>query len=213
MSNSLWTTYKVSIAFRNGIAGSIPLDENIARRYIDLYGEGVSNMLKLGKKREGELSEEHIDAYLRAATTVFRIDEQGPYIRDFQVRAMLRDASKMLNEVGARAGLLAFTIANGGVAMPERMHFKEEPRRAERPVAPEHKGRRKATLAVFQVIDGATLTFPVQVVKNEAISFDLFKRMWRVAQEIGLGGFRHLGYGKFDLKELRRCNSKEAESA
>ena len=93
----MYTNYTVSLKFRNGVAGSVPLDQNLVRRYIDLYGEGVSNVLKVGKIREGVVSEEAMDAFIKAATTVFRIDAEGPYLANFQVNALLRDSAKLLN--------------------------------------------------------------------------------------------------------------------
>lgn len=212
MASSLYTNYNVGLCFRNGIAGTMPLDENIARRYIELYGAGVSNMLKLGRQQEGEVTEEAMQAYLRASTTVFRIDEQGPYLRDFQVTAMLRDAAKLLAERGAKTGMIGFTVSNGGVVLPERLHLGGEPKLVERPVTPyDRNGHRVPSLAVFQVMEDVSLLFPVKVIKNDAISLDLFKRMWQAGENIGLGGFRHLGYGKFDITVLRRGTAQVPE--
>ncbi len=198
----MYTQYQVSLKFRNGVAGSIPLDQNLVRRYIDLYGEGVSNMLKVGKAREGVVTEEAMDAFIKAATTVFRIDGEGPYLANFQINAMLRDAAKMANIRGSSTGLLAFSIMNGGIVAPERIHLGKEPHLTERPIAPIDRGVRRASLAVFQIVENAEIQFPLRVIENNELPQERLSLMWEIAQEIGLGGFRHLGYGKFDLVSL-----------
>lgn len=198
----MYTTYSVSLKFRNGVAGSVPLDSNLVRRYIDLYGEGVSNMLKVGKAREGVVSEEAMDAFIKAATTVFRVDGQGPYLAGFQVNAMLRDSAKMAGIRGASTGLLGFSIMNGGVVPPDRIHLGKEPHLTERPIAPIDRGVRRASLAVFQIVEGAEVVFELKVIDNNEFPRERLDLIWSVAQEVGLGGFRHLGYGKFDLVSM-----------
>lgn len=202
--SSLYKTYELEIAFRNGVAGSMPLEPHLIDAHIDNYSHDVSNALKAGKKKEGVVSEEAIAAYKRGATSVFRIDDDGqPYLRDFQVTAMMLAASRIMGQWGSKGGLLQQTIQDGGVVLDERISLAGEFTLTERPIAPRSgRGGRQASIAVFEVVHGGRASFSMSIIDNKALEESLLKDIWNVAQNTGLGGFRHLGYGKFDIVKL-----------
>ncbi len=203
--DDLYKTYHVELKFRNGIAGSMPLEPHLIDAHIDKYAHDVSNALKAGKKKEGAVSEEAIAAYKRCATSIFRMDDEGrPYLRDFQVCAMMLKASRVMGQWGSKGGLLATTIQDGGVIPDERILVMGEFTLSERPVAPmAARGGRQPSIAVFEVVNNGKASFDLQVIKNDALPDELLKRIWKVAENTGLGGFRHLGYGKFHVTKLK----------
>ena len=181
-----------------GIAGGTPLTPNLVREHARLYGLGVSNPLKAAKIEEGEVTEEAIEAYLKRCSSGFPADVSGSYIRGFQLNAMLKDAAQRTKATLARKGL-GNTIRDGGVLFPEKLYLRSNgktvsPIIVERPVKPDSG---PSNIKIFQVAEGVLFDLPCAVLENGDLPDSLFRQLWIVAQGIGLGANRHLGYGRF----------------
>ena len=73
----------------------------------------------------------------------------------------------------------------------------------DRPVAPFKDGVRQPTIIRYEFMpSGTLLTVPFQVIQNDALSEELVRKLWQVAQQVGIGAMRHLQGGKFEVEEL-----------
>ena len=194
----LYRRYTVDLAFQNGIAGGTPLGAGLISEHIRLFAEGVSNPLKYAKNIEGEVTEEAMEAYLIRCSSGFPADEHGIYIRGFQFNAMLKDAAQRMKATVAKKGL-GNTIRDGGLLFPQRVYLNTVPVIIERPVKPDNG---PSNIKVFQVAEGVSLTIPCAVLNNGDLGDDLFRQMWIVGENIGLGANRHLGYGQFKVNRI-----------
>ena len=191
----LYRRYEVSLDFITPIAGGTPLDTGLIASHIARFSEGVSNALKLSKKAEGEVSEEAMRKYMVSCSSGFLLDEDGIYIRGYQINAMLKDAAQRMKATMKVKGL-GNTIRDGGLLFPDRIYLGVAPTIVERPVHPDGK---PSNIKIFQVAEGVKLTVPCAVLENGDLPETLFGQMWTVAQGIGLGANRHLGYGRFEV--------------
>ena len=194
----MYRKYEVEIKFVRGIAGGKPAQAGLIQRHAALFSEGVSNYLKLSKSVEGEVSEEAIAEYLASCTSVFPVDDDGIFIQDFQVCAMLKDACQRMHATLRKKGL-GNTIRDGGVVVPPKLYLGVNPMFQETPGNPDN-GR--SIVARFQVAYPESLVIPLAVIENGDYPDNVFRQSWIVAQTIGLGANRHLGYGRFELVRL-----------
>ena len=198
-----YKTYHCRLEFRNGLAGGQPLTRDLAHEYARRYQARVTSELALSRKEEGEVTHEAIDKFIEGITSVFPFDEEGAYIQGHQVIAMLRDALSLSKlGKGTKATFLKFMIQNGGVTVPPRIRLDSEPEMRSRPVSPEVKGRRVSSIARFEVASEAKVEFDLGVIQNDELNKTELRQLFTVGGEVGLGSFRHLGWGKFDLAEL-----------
>lgn len=193
----LYRRYEVSLDIQQpGIAGGVPLDKGLIANHISKFSAGVTNALKLSKKQEGEVSEEAMQKYMLSCSSGFLVDEGGIYIRGIQFNAMLKDAAQRMKATMKIKGL-GNTIRDGGLLFPAKVYLGVEPTITERPVKPDNG---PSNIKIFQVADGVKLSVPCAVLENGDLSDALFRQMWVVAQGIGLGANRHLGYGRFEVE-------------
>ena len=195
----LYRRYTVGIEFLNGIAGGSPVDKGIVANHIAKFSAGVTNALKLSKKQNGEVTEEAMNKYMTSVSQVFPLDDDGIYIRGFQLNAMLKDAAQRMKATLKTRGL-GNTIRDGGLLFPDRIYLGVEPTIIEKGVKPDNG---PSNIKIFQVAEGVKLTLPCAVLDNGDLTDKLFKQMWVVAQGIGLGANRHLGYGRFKVTGLK----------
>ena len=191
----LYRRYEIGLDFITAIAGGTPLDTGLIAGHIARFSEGVSNALKLSKKAEGEVSEEAMRKYMLSRSSGFLLDDQGIYLRGYQINAMLKDAAQRMKATLKTKGL-GNTIRDGGLLFPDRIHLGVAPTIVERPVHPDGK---PSNIKIFQVAEGVKLTIPCAVLENGDLPESLFGQMWQVSQGIGLGANRHLGYGRFEV--------------
>ncbi|MAH49852.1 hypothetical protein CMI37_28795 [Candidatus Pacearchaeota archaeon] len=199
----LYRRYSISLDFANGLAGGTPLTSNLISEHIQLFAQGVSNPLKYAKQVEGEVTEEAMQAHLARCSSGFPADEDGIYLRGFQFNAMLKDAAQRMKATVSKKGL-GNTIRDGGLLFPHRIYLDAEPLIIERPVKPDNA---PSNIKVFQVAEDVHLTIPCAVLENGDLPDKLFRQMWIVAQGIGLGANRHLGYGQFKVTGLQETGN------
>lgn len=201
--NGVYKTYHCRLEFRNGLAGGQPLSRTLVEDYACKYAARVSNALAQSRKDEGEVTPEAIDKFIEGITSIFPYDDDGAYISGYQVTAMLRDALKVSKlGMGKKATFLKFMIQNGGVKVPPKIRLGCEPEMRSRPVSPEVRGVRLSSIAKFEVASEAKVEFDLGVIQNDQLCKAELRQLLKVGGEVGLGSFRHLGWGKFDLAEL-----------
>ena len=94
---------------------------------------------------------------------------------------------------------LGNTIRDGGLHFPYKIYLGSEALLIERPVKPDNG---PANIKVFQVAEHVRLQFPCAVLNNGDLDDELFHTIWSVAQGVGLGANRHLGYGLFRVHKV-----------
>ena len=199
----LYRRYNVGIEFLNGIAGGTPLNRGLVASHIEKFSAGVSNALKLSKKNEGEVSEEAMEKYMMSVSAGFPIDERGIYIRGYQMNAMLKDAAQRMKATMKTKGL-GNTIRDGGLLFPDKVYLGVEPEIVERAIKPDNA---PSSIKIFQVAHDVKLGVPCAVLDNGDLPDVLFRQIWIVAQGIGLGAQRHLGYGRFRVTEMKEAGN------
>ena len=203
LGQDLFKRYEVSIEFVHGIAGGTPLNPDLIKQHMKLFSEGVSNPLKYAMKVEGAVTEEAMEEHLKRASSGFPADAKGIFIRGFQINAMFKDAAQRMKATMKRKGL-GNTIRDGGLHFPHKIYLGTEAIFVERPVKPDNG---PANIKVFQVAEAVKLTFPCAVLNNEDLDDELFRDIWEVAQGVGLGSNRHLGYGLFRILSLEKVTN------
>jgi|TARA_Y100000310_G_scaffold33293_1_gene31487 hypothetical protein len=195
----LFKRFDIELEFTNGIAGGRPATAALAQAHILKFSEGVSNALKLSEKVEGVVTEEAMQEYMMNNKSVFPVDEGGIYIRGFQFNAMLKDAAQRLKETRKTQGL-GKTIRDGGLHFPYKIYLGVEPNMAEEAVKPD--AAPSGSIKLFQTADIVNLKVPCAVMDNGDLPVKLFNELWEVAQGMGLGSQRHLGYGQFIVNSV-----------
>jgi hypothetical protein len=192
----LYRRYMVTLDIMSpGIAGGVPLDKGLIASHIEKFSQGVTNALQVSKKQEGEVSEEAINKYMLSVSSGFLVDDKGIYIRGMQFNAMIKDAAQRMKATVKTKGL-GNTIRDGGLLFPAKVYLGVEPTVTERPVKPDNA---PANLKIFQVAENVKISVPCAVLENGDLPDSLFRQIWIVAQGIGLGANRHLGYGRFEV--------------
>ncbi len=197
--------YNIQLDFITAIAAGVPASPGLAVHHAKLYSAEVSNDMKASKKDVGEVSEEAVQEYLLRCSSVFYLDEssddKGIYIRGYQFAALLKDAAQRTKATLKIRGLNS-TIRDGGVVFPDRIYLGVAPQIVERPCIPDGKS---ANIKIFQTAQIKSMTVPCAVLDNNDLSDDLFKQLWIVAQGVGIGANRHLGYGRFEVREIEQA--------
>lgn len=196
----LYRRYTVGIEFLSGIAGGQPLNHGLVAAHIARFAEDVSNDLKLSRKNNGEVTEEAMQKYMLACSSGFNLGDRGIYIRGFQFNAMLKDAAQRIKATMKTKGL-GHTLRDGGLLFPDRIYLGVDPHVVERPVKPDNG---PANIKIFQVAEVPAMTVPCAVLENGDLPDDLFRQVWVVAQGMGLGANRHLGYGRFSIRSIKQ---------
>lgn len=203
--------YAVRIAFRErGVAGSLPMTQGLASRYAGLLASGQSNDLKKAMDEEGVVSEEAIEKYLENCTAVFRVDEQGQvYLEDYQIIGLLRAAATLSKLTVKRKGTKG-TLTKGGVFLrPIKLalqggHLSKD----EKPMQVSGKDGKHGTIKIWQTYTGAEpLEFDLFVLDNGDLPEEDVRTLLELGQEIGLGGSRPVGYGKYDLLSFKKAKA------
>ncbi|MCJ7760839.1 hypothetical protein MUP59_06835 [Candidatus Bathyarchaeota archaeon] len=209
MSEPKWAKLSLTMKFREqGVAGSLPA-KDLAERYSDLAAVQVSNEIKKAFQEEGIATKEDVDKYLEGCTSVFSVDEGGFYLRPVQFIGMLCMSAARTKLSIQRRGMRATLIQGTTIVEPNKIYLKSgkltTPSRA---LTPQNTG--KSTIKRTMVLEN-TVPFDVNVkwLDNGDISMDDMEMLLTVGQEIGIGGDRRFGYGKFDITKMTRVNGTE----
>lgn len=199
----MYQAWAVRLRFRNGVCGGMVLSKGSARRYAELLAAGASNQLKKALKDQGVISAEDISAWMEQNTQVFPMDEDGPYFWGYQVASMLYQAGCRGNISGIKTGNPGMALRGAGHIVPDRIPFGGDYAFDIQEHAIHIKDGRGGTrhaLPMFQIGEGVELEFETKILRQPAhLPEDMYRRLWYLAQEEGLGSRRELGHGKFKL--------------
>jgi len=205
-----WAKLNLTLQFREqGVAGSLPA-KDLSERYSELAVVQVSNEIKKAFQEEGIATREDIDKYLEGCTSVFSVDEGGFYLRPVQFIGMLCMTAARTKLSIQRRGMRSTLIQGTTIIEPLKVYLKSgklsTPSRA---LTPQNTG--KSTIKRTMVLKN-TKPFDITAkwLDNGDISMDDMELLFTVGQEIGLGGDRRFGYGKFDILKMEEANGTEA---
>lgn len=198
----MYQTWAIQLTFRNGVVGGMSMTKSTASKYAELLASGSSNQLKKALKDQGVIAPEDIAAWMEQNTQVFPMDEEGPFFYSNQINSMLYQAGCKGNISGIKTGNCGAALRGAGHVLPQKLYFKGDYSIAidEHPIHIKTGGQSRSAISIFQVAEGVGLDFEARILRQPAhLTEDIYRRLWHLAQEEGLGSRRELTYGKFDL--------------
>lgn len=216
--SELFTTYHCEIIMRSKMLGGIPKDPSIIEGWLRSRA-GISNdeeirqamlrtLVELGAEVTPDMTYAQLEEASKALAAVkstngFKRNSAGLIIEDRQIKAMLKEAVNILY-AGDRWGKTKkgprnFTAERVFIQPSEISLGRNEPDgiellmvHAQTPQGP------RSSLSYHEYVEGATLAFDVQVVRDE-IEAECWPEIWVLCQENGLGACRSQSYGRFDV--------------
>jgi len=211
--------YSIRIEFTKPVVGAIPKHPDIIEAWVksrhEKKGADPKYLRELIEKIKREVqAEEEVEK----CWTTFKRDEEGIYIEDRNIKAMLREAANVLESFkGKGSTARKQTFQHGLFVKPPRIHFYRDGEIIREPEDTQERaihvmtamGPRSALKREDVVLPGAQLQFEIWVVvpssREGAHIPEAMLRDWiELGQEIGLGGSRSQQFGKFRVLEFRK---------
>lgn len=223
-SNILFTRYAVEIQFRDKVLGGVPKNPEVIESWLrtkmgvddsfEVRRLVLQTLTELGEEDIDEnMSDEELAALSHKVGAIkslngFKRDEDGLYLEDRQVKAMLKEAVNILfsgdrwkrqGQTGTGKGPRNFTAERVFIS-PARIHLGcMEPDGVELMMI--HTSGPKGpvnSLAYHEYCHQPTLAFEVMVA-NDDIKHEHWPPIWTLAQENGLGACRSQSFGRFNV--------------
>jgi len=223
--SELFTTYRATLEFRDRILGGIPKDTKVIEAWLrakagvtdddEIKHMMVRTLQDLGVDVTPDMTYDQLhEASDKIAavkqTNGFKVNENGLYIEDRQVKAMLKEAVNILyagERWGAtKKGPRSFTAERVFIG-PARINFLPN---AEGKPACEPDGIEmliihastpqgpRSSLSYHEYMERRSITFDVQVARD-CIENKNWPEIWSLCEENGLGAARSQSYGRFDV--------------
>jgi len=203
-----WNYLRLIIKFREpGVAGNQPAEGQL-ERYTKLLAVGASNEIKMQIQEEGEgsVTPETIKAYINSCTAFLPVDEEGFYIRENQVIGMLCMAGARTKWTTERKGMKSTLIQGTTRIEPSRLYLRNGELNV--PARGMNTPNSGGVIKSAQVISGMDpIEFIIKWLDNRDITVSDMKGLLSLGQEIGLGGDRRFGYGRFDILEMQKVKN------
>jgi len=208
--SDLYTEYEVRIRFREKCYAGMPKSEDILKKWIEAKGE--MPLEKLDEKKEVlDLVEEE-----ELVSCGFRLNDNGIFLRDFQIEALLKQCGTTLGIFVASRGSKGM-VQHGLTVRPRELYFVDKVKPDGVEVIAGHvmtpQGKRSILKQVEYVLH-ASLVFRLQLLgkvwakSTGASGRDKLEQkklgeahlldMLHLGQNNGIGSCRSLGGGKFN---------------
>lgn len=192
-----YVVYGVTIRTTSPIAGSVPVNPEIMKRWLDTIKGLPENV----KKMELEEREKYAEEVEQANWNSFRRDEKGFYLPSFVIRGILKQAGDLTDspyKVKRRARLIR--------VLPERLYFPRDPDRTVE-VTGHVMGFRgeRDIISRFDVYDPPIdFTFELWVSRyGKQLSRDELEQLLVMGGvSCGIGAARQLDYGRFEVVDF-----------
>lgn len=229
----VFATYEVALEFEHRVMGGVPKDPKIVQGWLrskagitearELFQVTMRTMAENGTPLDvdpvvvaemdademyniiDQASEEHAAV---KATNGFKTGEQGLYIEDRQVKAMLKESVNILF-AGERWGKTKkgpkSFVAERVFVRPRQIWLgAEEPDGVELVVGhvTDKQGKR-STLTYHEYVEDPTVEFRMEVLRDELTPLQ-WAQVWLHAQRNGLGALRSQSYGRFEVTKWER---------
>lgn len=201
-----WNAIRLVIQFRGaGVAGNQPPDGQL-ERYSKLLSVGASNEIKMELEQEGVVTLETVDDYIKHCTAFLPVDENGFYLRENQIIGMLCMCGARTKWTTERKGMKSTLIQGTTRVEPPKMYFRNG--KLDTPARGMNTPTSGGIIKRSQVISGMDpIEFTIRWLDNRDITCDDMKSLLSLGQEVGLGGDRRFGYGRFDILEMNKVNN------
>ncbi len=203
----MYKVYTMELQFRDKIYGGVPKNPEVLNTFLQIQG------------MPEELSEEYeeeadLDAQAEKYWTGFRKDETGIFIRDFQIKAMLKETASVLGITTQKRGSKAI-LQHGLFIKPPRIHLldeqgnpKKEPDGYDDIVgSPKGPGGRRSIIRRVDYALRPRIRFRVYLLDGGKLSEEDLRKCFELGQEDGLGSLRSYEAGKFDIVKFEREDS------
>lgn len=210
--------YLVRIEFIKPVVGALPKNSGVIEAWIrsrQRRGVDPKYIRELIEKVRKEVG---ADENASKHYTTFKRDEEGIYIEDRNIKAMLREAANVLEAFkGSGSSARKQTFQHGLFVKPERIRFLRDGEVIREPETTQERavhvmtprGPRSTVKLEDVVLPGAQLQFEIWVVvpssRGGAHIPEAMLRDWiELGQEIGLGGSRSQQFGKYRILEFKK---------
>lgn len=200
----LYKTFDVKIKFRDRVYGGIPKTKEMIDNYVSGKFGVVAGDLAEKLKEEVDLIEE-----TEKLTTGFKCDEGKPYLCDYQVKAMLKQAANRLKITTKKRG--SKQDITDGLFLNQKIFFKNGEGFFSQPLPTEEfaghvstpQGKR-SILKQSEYVEQAECEFTVRVINTAVFSDENLKDCFLLGQEIGFGSNRSFEKGKYDVVSFEK---------
>ena len=198
---------KIEMTFDEEVLGLWPSDP-------DIYKEFFAAKAPDAKTRKEEIEEFGAEAVAERGRTIFpKLEDGTPFMYDYQIKGMFKDACSMLRRIGGTESsrLTAYKkvidgnifvkerrnpFHRGGVPIEEReLGDCQRPLRAQTP-----QGERVSLASSETVPAGSQLTFTVELM--DPGHADLVREWMDYGSKRGFGQWRNSGKGRYHWREI-----------
>jgi len=204
----VWKKYDVVIRVRNRLVANLPTSfgalKHVAKKQLIEEGEETPTEEQIEERAE-ELESELPTETTEEVLLAFRRDQEGLYIVEGNIKGLLKDVGRVMRIRGYRDA-----INHGVFVKPEKIYLTRNGEPIKEADGVFKKGMRvmspRGARSVLKNAEYATkpeLRFQLWIAKPVArrlFTQKVLEDMWTLAEEVGLGGDRALGEGKFDVE-------------
>lgn len=208
-----WMKYKVKIKFRDKVLANIPTSfqalKYVAKKQLQDEGKQVTD--EAVEERAEELAEEVGAEETEEQLLAFRRDEKGLYMRESNVKGLFKEAGRILGIRGVQEA-----VRHGLFVKPEKIYFTRDGEVVKEPDGVVESGIRvmtakgmRSSIKRAEYLERPELEFELLIipaVTKRVLTEDRVREILEYGQEIGMGGDRTLGMGKFDLVEFEKVD-------
>jgi len=196
----LYNFVNIKIKFRDRVYGGIPRTKELIDNYVSSKFGVVAGDLAEQLKKEVDLLEE-----TEKITTGFKQENGKPYLCDYQIKAMLKQAANRLKITVKKRG--SKQDITDGLFMAPKIFLTSKDMTTPLPVedfcghvmTPQGK---RSILKASEYVEQGEAEFTVKLIKTSVMAKKDLLDCFLLGQEIGLGSNRSFEKGKFDLIEF-----------
>jgi len=195
----LYDVYEVELKFRNRLYGGVPKNPDALRSFLE--SSGLPKELEEEYEEEAGASEE-----VEKNHTGFREDENGIFIRDFQIKALLKETASVLGITTSKRGSKAI-LQHGLFVKPDRIYLLDEggsPKKApdgNEVMVGKVRGPSgtRSVVTIADYVEKAIIRFQIWLLKGGKFAEEDLYKCLLLGQEDGLGSRRSFEAGKYDI--------------
>lgn len=200
----LYHSAVVTLQFRETVFGGIPKTKELIDNYVSSKFGVQNGDLAEQLKKEVDLDEE-----TEKITTGFKSHDGRPYLSDYQIKALFKQAANRLKLTTKKRGLKQ--DITDGLFVDPRIFLTQEPIKEPLPTkdfcghvtTPQGK---RSILKASEYIENAKITFNLRLIKSGVMGKKNVLECLLLGQEIGLGSNRSFETGKYDLLSIKWKN-------
>lgn len=224
-ADGLFTVYEADLAFEDKIMGGVPKDPKIIEGWLrsqagiedgsEIREAMLRTLVELGADVRSDMTDEELYKAAEELATMkqtngFKRDDNGLYIEDRQVKAMLKESVNILyagDRWGkTRKGPRSF-VAERAFVKPARIYLgRDEPDGIELVIGhvSDASGKR-STLAYHEYAEQPILKIQVEMLRDE-LSHEQWAEIFYHAERNGLGALRSQSHGRFAVTRWERVS-------